>query len=437
MPGGGEATTPAAGAFGLVQRRGATLASRAERVLNAGMSDTVERPADAVRVAEDGLADFDPRDAFDASDERDEGGGAGGPSPAPGSPGRFLTDMADVLRRAGLRVKEVDGWQQRSRASGGYRPGRPLGIIVHHTASGPHHDGQSDVNFLTFTCPVKPMANLYLDRSGQFWVLAGGATNTNGEGGPLGPLPVHEANSRVIGIEAGNDGLGEPWAPAQQDAYVAGVAALANAYDIKTENIFSHFEWAPGRKIDPAGPSRFGSITPSQTWDMTAFRDAVDRARKGLPPTTEPLVVTRVVIATGSTYVVRPGDGWWNIAEKTMGNPAVNWLKLAEANGGRDRVLRPGDVLTVPATAGAPPPPPPGVPPFPGEAQLHDRGPVVLAWQLALIARGVIRDNDENRDQHYGTGMRDAVLALQRSFGWTDADGKAGKHTWSRLHGGP
>jgi hypothetical protein len=27
------------------------------------------------------------------------------------------------------------------------------------------------------------------------------------------------------------------------------------------------------------------------------------------------------------------------------------------------------------------------------------------------------------------------VLALQRSWGWSDADGIAGQHTWKRLHG--
>ena len=54
------------------------------------------------------------------------------------------------------------------------------------------------------------MANLYLDRGGTWWVLAAGATNTNGKGGPWGPIPANSANSRVIGIEAGNNGIGEP-----------------------------------------------------------------------------------------------------------------------------------------------------------------------------------------------------------------------------------
>jgi peptidoglycan hydrolase-like protein with peptidoglycan-binding domain len=61
----------------------------------------------------------------------------------------------------------------------------------------------------------------------------------------------------------------------------------------------------------------------------------------------------------------------------------------------------------------------------------------VSTWQAALIAAGVISDNAANRDGRYGPGMAGAVRRLQRSWGWSDADGIAGRHTWSTLHGGP
>jgi hypothetical protein len=32
--------------------------------------------------------------------------------------------------------------------------------------------------------------------------------------------------------------------------------------------------------------------------------------------------------------------------------------------------------------------------------------------------------------------MYKAVLRLQRSWDWSDADGVAGRHTWTKLHGG-
>jgi hypothetical protein len=378
--------------------------------------------ANATRVAVDAFADCDPLDAVDSRD------------PPPGSAprgGRVLTDLADVLRRAGLRVREVDGWQQRQRGGTGYGLADPIGIIVHHTASPSSWDGEPDVNFLAVGCDVAPMSNLYVDRGGQWWVLAGGASNTNGTGGPWGPIPVDSANSRVIGIEAGNNGIGEPWPDVMQDAYVAGVAALADAYGVEAGNILSHQEWAPTRKVDPAGPSRFGSINGSHSWDMDRFRAAVSAARGDADPVRigGPRPPEQ---ASPNTYLVRPGDSWWSIAERTIGDPIHNWLVLAKANGGTHRELHPGDVLTVPGGgAGSQ-----GTPPFPGEAKLDDRGPVVLAWQRALIAHGVISDNAANHDSHYGDGMYDAVLRLQRSWGWSDADGVAGKHTWSQLHGG-
>lgn len=383
---------------------------------------------DASRVAVDGLADCDIDDAFDASD------------PPPGTVprgGRFLTDLADVLRGAGLAVNEVDGWQQRARDSGGYRQEGPVAIIVHHTASGAGKDGHGDVHEQTFQCAVRPMANLYLDRGGRWWVMAAGATNTNGKGGPLGPLPLDSANSRVVGIEAGNNGIGEPWPDVMQDSYVAGVAALAQQYGIPTSNVYGHHEWAPTRKIDPAGPSRFGSVKQHHCWNMDLFRAAVDARRGGAPmPTSTTIETSPVPTSAGAAiYVVQPNDSWWSIAAAMIGDPAANWPVLAAANGGAARMLRPGDVLTIPGggSGGSDG----GIPAFPGVAKHGDSGPVVLAWQLALIAKGVISDSAANRDSAYGNGMRKAVRRLQESWGWSDADGEAGPHTWSKLHGGP
>jgi LysM repeat protein len=377
---------------------------------------------DGMREAVDELADTDPEDAIDAAD------------PPPGVTsrgGQVLTNLAEILRDAGLDVVELDGWQQRQRGGSGYEP-NPIGIIVHHTASSSSWDGKRDAEYIGRDCDVAPMANLYIARNGTWWVLAAGASNTNGTGGPWGPIPVDSANSRVIGIEAGNNGIGEPWPDVMQTSYVKGVAALADKFDIDGANILAHHEWAPTRKVDPAGPSRFGSINASQSWDMKVFRDAVNKARGQAAPIKTPKGPHK----KAKTYVVRPGDTWWAIAQRLLGDPAANWPKLAEANGGTKRVLRSGDVLKIP---GAPPDDddaPPTIPAFPGEAKRPDRGPVVLAWQQALISRHVIRDRPANRDSEYGDGMHNAVVGLQRSWGWSDADGVAGKHTWSKLHGG-
>ena len=100
--------------------------------------------------------------------------------------------------------------------------------------------------------------------------VRGGGTNTNGSGqDPCNLIGDDSMNSSAIGIEAGNNGTGEPWPAAQQDAYITLVAALCAAYGIDHTQVHAHAEWAPSRKVDPAGPSRWAS---SGTWNMDAFR---------------------------------------------------------------------------------------------------------------------------------------------------------------------
>ena len=193
---------------------------------------------------------------------------------------RYLTDLAEVCRRAVPQVMEVDGWQTRARGSGGYDTGRPTHVMVHHTASGPSSDGWPDVDYCTFGDDDAPLCNLYLDRAGVVYVCAAGATNTNGSGqDPCGVTADDAMNGSALGVEAGNDGVSEAWPAAQQDAYVALCRELCAAYGIAPAQVHGHAEYAAARKVDPAGPSRWAS---TGTWYMTAFRDEV--ASSSSPP---------------------------------------------------------------------------------------------------------------------------------------------------------
>jgi hypothetical protein len=202
---------------------------------------------------------------------------------------RYLTDLADVCRAAGLVVHEVDGWERRARGSGGYDQGRPTHVMVHHTASGPSSDPDGDVAYIATGSADAPLANLYLSRSGEMWVIAAGATNTNGSGQAPWPggCPDDQMNTHAIGIEAANAGTGEePWPHVQQTAYVALCAGLCAAYGIGPDLVRAHFEWAPGRKIDPAGQSMYAS--GSSSWAMDPFRDDVAADQQPEPPTPPP-----------------------------------------------------------------------------------------------------------------------------------------------------
>ena len=183
---------------------------------------------------------------------------------------RYLTEMAQVLRGAGLPVKEVSGWQTRARGSGGY-DGNPSHIMVHHTAS--NTSAERDVQLMTFELQYAPLANLYIARDGVVWVMAGGATNTNGTGHDSwgGGVPNNGMNRVAIGIEIGNTGVGELYPTAQQNSTMTATKALMAQYGIDANRVRAHFEWSPGRKIDPYGPSRWNGHT-NNYWNMAAFR---------------------------------------------------------------------------------------------------------------------------------------------------------------------
>lgn len=235
------------------------------------------------------FGDTELADAFDAGDHE----------PTQYGTGRYLLDLAEVLRAAGLDVTEQDGWTTRARSSGGYPDGKPWAIMWHHAASAPGSSAEAVANYASYGSDVAPVCNLVLGRDGAVIVCAAGATNTNGTGGPVdvssGRIPVDQMNTHAIGIEAVNTGVGEAWPEAQIDAYFTMSIALAEAYGLDAGDIVTHAVWAPGRKIDPAtaeaveGPWRPRSTTSSGTWNLDDIRaEAVRRATVEPEPEPEP-----------------------------------------------------------------------------------------------------------------------------------------------------
>jgi hypothetical protein len=200
----------------------------------------------------------------------------------------WLRDLPTVL--GSLTPETYSGWENRSRSSGGYDG--LVGIVIHHTAS--NTSPESDMRYMWETASDGPIGAIFLARDGRIVIGAAGATNTQGKGGPLttsrGTCPKDKGNQYMLAIEAANAGTGESWPQVQTDRYVALVRALCDGYGFSPADVYGHFDYCapscPGRKIDPAGPSPFGTVNSSQTWDINAFRAAV--AGTTAPPTPTP-----------------------------------------------------------------------------------------------------------------------------------------------------
>lgn len=173
--------------------------------------------------------------------------------------------LVNHLRRWGLKVEEKDGWRGRGRPYDFY----PRGIIAHHTASNANSGNFASENVVTFgrSDLPGPLCQVLLGRDGTVKLIAAGYANHAGYGGPHAGIPANQGNTYTIGIEAENNGVGEPWSKEQLNAYYRLCAALLVWIGVKDVNkVFGHKEWAPGRKIDPAG------------LNMDQFRANVQRA---------------------------------------------------------------------------------------------------------------------------------------------------------------
>jgi hypothetical protein len=162
------------------------------------------------------------------------------------------TWLADAFRTAGLDVYEMPGWLTRESRAGF----DPRGVICHHTATSAAwsdaavaallRDGRRDL--------AGPLSQMGLERDGTVVLVAAGRANHNGFG---------TWGNDSYGIEAYNDGKGEPWPPAQLAAYRLMVKVICEHHGWGPSQVLGHLESDPVRKIDPVGI------------DMDSFRRAV------------------------------------------------------------------------------------------------------------------------------------------------------------------
>lgn len=334
--------------------------------------------------------------------------------------GITLARLPEFFDRWGVPYSLAAGWETRARTSGGFSSVR--GVQVHHDASTASSTLAGAVKYATVTAAAKPIGNGTVTRrkDGPKIVLwAAGASNTAGKGGPRlssrGLIPLDSANSCVVAFEAQNNGTTEPWPEDVCDLYVDACCAVldwANACTpgapLGPGDVFSHFEWAPGRKIDPAGPSRFNGYKERTQWNMDLFRGEVFARLIEGPVNGKPARPDE----HETTVTVAAGDTWWSISAR-LG------YSIAELQALNGPTLTPGQVIVT--TASVTPIPEEVQPYAPGTPQPPmmplDSGPAVSNLIDVLKFWGWHPNPTAPNDGFYGDDVVQGVANMQLALG--------------------
>lgn len=177
---------------------------------------------------------------------------------------RLPSDLAKTLRAHGLTVIVMPGYSKRGRPSstGGFDP---VGVLCHHTATRKTSNVASVLRLLTHgrSDLPGPLCQIGLGRDGTVYLIASGRANHAGNAKRSGTVAAGDGNELYIGIEAFNDGVGEPWPAVQYRAYVLLCAVLSIKITGNSANtVRGHKETSSTGKVDP----RF---------DMDEFRNKV------------------------------------------------------------------------------------------------------------------------------------------------------------------
>lgn len=197
-----------------------------------------------------------------------------------------LTLVQDRLADFGVLATILPGAQGRSArmfAATGYPHGCQA-ICSHHTVSSGLRP-ESDIAFiLNGNGDGYVISNAYTALDGHVTLIASGPTYTEGSGGPRGTIPANGGNTVCFSNEIASWGAdNSPYPNPQQHAALVLAAVVgeiaAEIYEW-TEPAwhpwrnFAHFEWAPGRKVDPRGVSRWSP--QGGLWNMNAFRADIE-----------------------------------------------------------------------------------------------------------------------------------------------------------------
>lgn len=253
------------------------------------------------------------------------------------------TQLVKVLKDAGLKVVEVDGWREHGRDAATGKPFGPVyGVVIHHTVTS---GTQNSVNICWdgYSGLPGPLCHGVIDKKGVIYLISKGRSNHAGLGDPdslaavqnenyTGTLSPNEntvdGNDSFYGFECVNLGNGsDPWPAVQVEAMVKASAAICKFYGWKAESVIGHKEWQYG-KIDPININ------------MASFRDDVQAVIDGgadSPSSPKPQPKPRPV------YAPFPGVGFFRLGKR---HPLITEMGKALIKAGYKAKYTPTDEFT-------------------------------------------------------------------------------------------
>jgi hypothetical protein len=179
------------------------------------------------------------------------------------------------MRAAGLRVVEVDGWQQRGRP----QTYAPISVMEHHDASSTRSGNAGALPIIVNGRPgiPGPLSQWQVGRDGTWFLVAAGRANHAGAGGPILGIPKDSGNRYCEGVD-------EPYSPRLHASLDLGLACLLAEIRRSTAQkiadwLLLHKTWAPGRKTDPRH---------ARSWRQGRIKDLLARWVTKTPPTPAP-----------------------------------------------------------------------------------------------------------------------------------------------------
>jgi len=193
---------------------------------------------------------------------------------------RLPKNTPEILRRHGLTVVEIPGWEDRGRdpEHGAFTP---VGSLNHHTGSyDALADAKDDYDYAVWLATKgrpdlpPPLANFSTSREGVVYVLAAGRANHAGTAKARGSVAAGDGNTLYVGTEHQNSGI-QGWSDAQYGTLILLNAVIcAEILHTSEKTVAAHYETSVTGKWDPGDPKGvdFGG---HKVMDMRAVRAKV------------------------------------------------------------------------------------------------------------------------------------------------------------------